>query len=32
MEPWIVQALNGVALAMLLFIIAAGFTLIFGLM
>jgi branched-chain amino acid transport system permease protein len=32
MESWIVQMLNGIALAMLLFIIAAGFTLIFGLM
>jgi branched-chain amino acid transport system permease protein len=32
MESWIVQALNGIALGMLLFIIAAGFTLIFGLM
>lgn len=32
MEFWIVQSLNGIALAMLLFIIAAGFTLIFGLM
>ena len=32
MESWLVQAMNGIALAMLLFIIAAGFTLIFGLM
>lgn len=32
MESWIVQTLNGITLAMLLFIIAAGFTLIFGLM
>src|SRR3990170_150790 len=32
MESLIVQALNGIALSMLLFIIAAGFTLIFGLM
>lgn len=32
MEFWIVQTLNGLSFSMLLFLIAAGFTLVFGLM
>ena len=32
MEQWAVQVLNGITLGMLLFLLAAGFTLIFGLM
>ncbi len=32
MEYWVIQILNGITLGMLLFLLAAGFTLIFGLM
>ena len=32
MTFWIIQTLNGLSFSMLLFLIAAGFTLIFGLM
>lgn len=32
MEYWVIQTLNGVSLAMVLFLLAAGLTLIFGLM
>lgn len=32
MTPWILQALNGVSMAALLFLLASGFTLTFGLM